>query len=60
MIPTLIAYEFLDNDAMRIARQALGDGLSREEVARELEQIANAIRYPAEVAEDTSPIVREA
>jgi hypothetical protein len=38
------------------ARRALGNGLGRDEVAQELEALADAIRDPGSVAEDMSPI----
>lgn len=38
------------------ARFALGAGVGREDVARVLEDLANAIRNPGDVAEDMSPI----
>lgn len=38
------------------ARWALGQGLSSDEVARVLEDLAHAVREPGDVAEDMSPI----
>ena len=44
------------NNATRLARLALGNGLTPDEVADELELLASAVRNPASVAEDMSPI----
>lgn len=38
------------------ARTALGDGLDPRTVAEVLEDLANAVRNPGDVAEDMSPI----
>lgn len=37
-------------------RVALGDGIDKESIASALENMANAIRNPGTVVEDTSPI----
>jgi hypothetical protein len=41
------------------ARLALGNGLSREDVAMSLESLAAAIRDPMSVAENTDPITAD-
>lgn len=50
------AYLLLNRAADVAARCALGDGLSREEVAEVLRSLANAIEDPGTVAEDMSAI----
>jgi hypothetical protein len=49
-------FDETSDEITRLARQALGHGLTREEVAGELEAIAYAIRCPAAFGEDMSPI----
>jgi hypothetical protein len=41
------------------ARLALGNGLSREDVAQSLESLAAAIRDPGQVAENMEPITAD-
>jgi len=48
--------EHLQGATTFAARFALGQGLDRKDVARVLEDLANGIRNPTDVAEDMSPI----
>lgn len=50
------AYMLLNRGIDVAARCALGDGLTREEVAQALNTLAAAIADPSSVAEDMSPI----
>jgi hypothetical protein len=50
------AIEHLQGSTTFAARFALGQGLDSETVAQCLEDLANGIRNPTDVAEDMSPI----
>lgn len=52
----LCAIQHLQASTTFAARWALGQGVSSEDVATSLENLAHAIRKPGDVAEDMSPI----
>jgi hypothetical protein len=55
-IPAYVAVDHLCATTTFAARFALGQGIDRATVASVLEDLANAIRNPGDVAESTEPI----